>query len=476
MDGEALIQKDLQVLHRRVQVLLLVVAFPADALVYGAHYFFQPCWQFVVPMVTTGLMTAAWVVSHLLTRQGRILPAVTLATLGLQVHCIAVVMVRDRSLAIVVLTMTTAVVYSALFSKRLLRLNAALLAGTVLLFELLDALGLLVLAPPTPWLHRLFEGLFLPVVVPVLVYFVLEQQRIARLPFVALEASTAEQRRVLDAVGRVLPEVDDLVARLQKLGTALVVQANQQAATAAEVNTSMTALQATTGETAAAAAETRSLADAARQGSERSQEQIAAVETHFRSAVELLKGALARNQHLADESERTGEIIEFIRDVDDQVKTLALNASIEAARAGDAGRGFAVVAVELRRLMESSSQRSQGAAGLLDGIRAEAGALAQEADATSRSLMRHLDQLREASEQLQAISASQRRAAEQVDRIAGAVELQRSQAGTVSLAMKDATQAAMELSDLAREIETSLAAVMRGSEELRALTGGRRAA
>lgn len=64
---------------------------------------------------------------------------------------------------------------------------------------------------------------------------------------------------------------------------------------------------------------------------------------------------LAQNMdHLTEQAEAIGEIIDVINDIADQTNLLALNAAIEAARAGDAGRGFAVVADEVRKLAEKT--------------------------------------------------------------------------------------------------------------------------
>lgn len=144
---------------------------------------------------------------------------------------------------------------------------------------------------------------------------------------------------------------------------------------------------------------------------------------------------------LNEHSYSINQILEAVQDLADQSNVLAVNASIEAARAGDEGKAFAVVALEIKSLADQSKQATGGIRSILDEIRKRITMAVSATQHGSEAVQAGMKQAHEAGSTIESLSESVEESAQAASVIKGVSAQQEISIDQVSEAMWDITAA-----------------------------------
>ncbi len=177
-------------------------------------------------------------------------------------------------------------------------------------------------------------------------------------------------------------------------------------------------------------------------------------------------------RELGEQSQKIGEIIEVIDDIAEQTNLLALNAAIEAARAGEHGKGFAVVADEVRKLAERSGKATKEIAELITGIQRGTAAAVESMEIGTREVEEGVILAQEAGKALEEIMSGVKTSSEHVNRIMDIIDdiLKGSKevaetVNNVAAITEENTAATEEMAASAQQVNSAMQSIASVSEE-----------
>ncbi|AJE02790.1 methyl-accepting chemotaxis protein [Geobacter pickeringii] len=176
-------------------------------------------------------------------------------------------------------------------------------------------------------------------------------------------------------------------------------------------------------------------------------------------------------ESLGSRSDQIGAIIGTIEDIADQTNLLALNAAIEAARAGEQGRGFAVVADEVRALAERTTRATREIGEMIKSIQAETRGAVASMEEGVQEVGRGTAEAGKSGEALREILAQINSVAMQVNQIATAAEEQTATTSEISRNMQEITDVVHHTARGAQETAEAANQLNRLAEDLQRLVG-----
>ncbi len=174
-----------------------------------------------------------------------------------------------------------------------------------------------------------------------------------------------------------------------------------------------------------------------------------------------------RIKRLGESSQEIGEIVQLISDIADRTSILALNASIQAAMAGDAGQGFAVVAEEVERLAERSNEATKQIAALIKAIQGETSEAIAAMEESTREVVAGSTLAVQAGEALEEIDEVSSRLDELIHSISLATKQQARGAEALSKSMNEISGVTKQTADGTKQAAKAVGGLASLAEELR---------
>ena len=265
-------------------------------------------------------------------------------------------------------------------------------------------------------------------------------------------------KRFREIVSTLQGAAEELGIAAERLNDATRAQAGileQQASGVAETGSTTRELEQTSAVAANRAAAVLEVAkraadmsDVGRGAAERSAEELKRIQ-------ESIDAIVGQTGQMLEQARQVVGIVSTVRDLAGQSHILSLNASIEAARAGDAGKGFAVVAQEVRALADQSGKSAARVAAMVQQILAAVQATRVMTTRGSDAMAGSLDQIRASGDSLRDIGGIVRESSEAVQHIARVVQEQFAGIGHISTAMRDLDKGMEDAVGRIRSLEES---------------------
>ncbi len=448
--------------HTIIQKKLIKWALPPIFILFLAIALSNPVWQNITMLVGFLGLTVVWIYSKRLTDAGKIDTSVLyFSTSVILFESLALMLIKGNS-GPVLLTCMITITYASQFSKKFIFINAATTGEAYLLSAITEMFDLYPQRPPS----LIGDTLFVLLLLPVGVYMLISMQNFRGELLHEIIMLTDKQQKILHAAKNVTATISKVVLQLQELSTLLASQLTEQAAAISENGAIFKNINDIADTTAREAIETKHTAESTVTKSQQGISQLQQVKNGFNLAIGASEDTKDGFQELAKHAENIDEVMRLNREIAAQIKILAVNAGIQAAKAGKAGVGFNVVATKLKSMIVKTEKTLEDSRLLLEDIQIKAREGATAISLNSKRLQKNYEDLDKSSIIIEELGLQFKQSTIKLENIASSAKEQQSGIIQVNIGLEQITIAANELGNQAQTLVDAVNSLSISREEL----------
>lgn len=460
--------------HVTVQKVVVLFAMPPVVLQSWILAAVEPIWQFIVAAAAINSLWITMWFAYKKCKAGHFNASGTIIVLSTIVTAALVCSIMHDMAVPMILICLSSLVYSSLLSRRLL---FACGAATVVAFSLRELI--VYLAPP--FMHPLTTvqegiiGVVLTLTMFPMMAVVLRNAQYRDAKASGRFKSLNEQQAViiessLGPLGQISEMLNLSAMEIRALSDTFASQTREQSTAVARINDAVDQVRSIAAQTVESAKASQRSAQELDTKATASSRQLQNLEKGFKQVVVGNQAAQSEFEGLAQQADSIEDILRSNREIAAQIKILAVNAGIQAAKAGEYGEGFRVVAHQLKSLISRTEKSLSQSRGLLEDIRNRA---KQSSDTISRSaklMGKHLDELNATARLIQKFTSHFVDSLHLVGDIQGAAEAQHSDLDRITAGVEYVGFSAKDLNDgsqrLSAELEQLTSSLLRVREVL----------
>ncbi|MCU0665216.1 MAG: methyl-accepting chemotaxis protein [Myxococcota bacterium] len=458
--------------HFVVQRILLYVMAPIVFLAYGATMVRKDfAWQAVVQFTLGLCAIVSWVIGHFFTRKNRIDAAAYTSLVGLQLFVGFSMLTTYGNAATLLFTAQLTIIYASMFTGRQMLIAFAGTATFYLLGE-------------TAWYFQWWtkieltpkEAFFrsLPFFIMALISEVVllkHSQKMNELLLSDVHRFAGEQRDVVVSASQLGHTLDTAVGEIEGISTELGHKASAQSTAIDQMDKTISELRQFSRESFGAASDTQKavfkLQDAAKRGNSRLRE----VESRFGTIVGSYGVMRSQFDELSAQAVRIESILQTNREIAGQIKILATNAAVQAAKAGAYGAGFGVVALELKGMIQRIEASLVEGRKLLFDIRTRAKESSVAIEQNTGLLENHASDLEETTRLIDSLEQEFLAAAQKMTSITSAAESQGHRLDSVASGMSQVELSALALAQSTMKLQSTVDQIAQSQGAMSQLLG-----